>query len=168
MVEPDNTKLTRHSEERHRSCILPPINATGNHGSTGTNNDVMLQLIEETNRNNKVCEKTNEIRIKEFEWKKETEETKKDRTKEIHASILQMMMNTSSTKNDQPGVLCKDFISLYNSKTHGGLDIKLCRMFENDGLGEVVFPEGVSTNLWAGIIGRVHKAAPGSLPILVQ
>jgi hypothetical protein len=35
-------------------------------------------------------------------------------------------------------------------------------MFENDGLGEVVFPEGVSTNLWAGIIGRVHKAAPGA------
>jgi hypothetical protein len=152
----------RYSKERHQSCILPPINATSNHGSTGTNNDVMLQLIEATNRNNKVCEKTNEIRIKEYEWKKETEETKKDRTKEIHASILQMLTNASSTKSDQPGALCDDFISLYNSKTHGGLDIKLRQMFENNGLGEVVFPKGVSTNLWEGIIGRVHKAAPGA------
>ena len=126
-----------------------------------------------------MCKKTNKIRLKEYEWKKENKEIKKDRTKEIHASILQMMMkkdrtkeihtsilqmmmNASSSESDQPGVLCDDFISLYNSKTHGGLDIKLRQMFENNGLGAVVFPEGVSTNLWAGIIGRVHKAAPGA------
>jgi hypothetical protein len=113
------------------------------------NNDVMRQLIEATNRNNKVCKKTNEIRLREYEWKKENEEIKKDRTKEIHASILQMLTNASASKSNQPGVLCDDFISLYNSKTHGGLDIKLRQMFGNDGLGEVVFPEGVSTNLWA-------------------
>jgi hypothetical protein len=118
-----------------------------NHGSTGTNNNVMLQLIEVTNRNNEVCEKTNEIRIKEYKWKKETKETKKDRTMEIHASILQILTNASSTKSDQPGALFDDFILLYNSKTHGGHDIKLRQMFKIDGLGEVVFPEGVSTNL---------------------
>ena len=55
MVKPDNTKLTRHSKERHCSCILPPINAASNHGSTGMNNNIMLQLIEATNRNNEVC-----------------------------------------------------------------------------------------------------------------
>ena len=122
----------------------------------------MRQLIEATNCNNEVCKKTSEIRLKEYEWKKENEEIKKDRTKEIHASILQMMMNTSSSESNQPKVLCNDFISFYNSKTHGGLDIKLRQMFKNDSLGEVVFPEGVSTNLWAGIIGRVHKATPGA------
>ena len=73
-----------------------------------------------------------------------------------------MMMIASSTKSDQPGVLSNNFILLYNSKTHRGLDIKLRQMFENDGLGGVVFPEGVSTNLWVSIIGRVHKAAPGA------
>jgi hypothetical protein len=113
----------------------------------------MRQLIEATNHNNEVCKKTNKIMLKEYEWKKENEEIKKDRTKEIHASILQMMMNVSSYESDQPRVLCDNFISLYNSKTHGRLDIKLRQMFENNGLGEVVFPEGVSTNLWAGIIG---------------
>ena len=107
----------------------------------------MLQLIEATTRNDEVCEKTNEIRIKEYKWKKETKETKKDRTKEIHASILQMLTNASSTKSNPPGALFDDFILLYNSKTHGGHDIKLRQMFENNGLGEVVFPEGVSTNL---------------------
>lgn len=161
-VEPDNIEITKHSDERHRNCILPPIDALGHHGNPGSNNDVMLQLIEATNRNNEACEETNKIRLKEYEWKKETEETKKDRTKDLHASIQQMLTNASSSDSEQPGVLCDDFISLYNSKTHGGLDIKLRQMFENDGLGEVVFPEGVSTNLWAGIVGRIHKAAPGA------
>ena len=161
-VEPDNIEITKHSDERHRNCILPPIDALGHHGNTGSNNDVMLQLIEATNRNNEACEETNKIRLKEYEWRKETEETKKDRTKDLHASIQQMLTNASSSDSEQPGVLCDDFISLYNSKTHGGLDIKLRQMFENDGLGEVVFPEGVSTNLWAGIVGRIHKAAPGA------
>ena len=73
-----------------------------------------------------------------------------------------MIKNASATKKDEAGDLCKDFIPLYNSKTHGGFDIKLHQLFENNGMREVVFAEGVATNLWAGIFKRSHKSVPGA------
>jgi hypothetical protein len=64
--------------------------------------------------------------------------------------------------------LCKDLISLYKSKTHGGLDVELCQLFKNDGLGELVFFKGVSTNLWTGFLQH-PQSHPGHLfSLLVQ
>jgi hypothetical protein len=158
-------------EKHHRLCILPPLNssnyATQGNVETTTNNDVLCQLIEATNRNNKVCEETNLIRLKEYQWKKDLGEVKKDKMKDIHPSILQMIMHPSSSKNNQAGKLCKDFISLYNSKTHGGLDIKLRQLFENNGHAEVVFSKGVLPNIWAGILCRTHKAALGAFSLFL-
>ena len=73
-----------------------------------------------------------------------------------------MIENALATKKDEAGELCKDFISLYNSKNHGGFGIKLHQLFENDGMREVVFAKGVVTNLWAGIFKRSHKSVPGA------
>ncbi len=84
---------------------------------------------------------------------------KKDRTKDLHPSIKIIIMNASAAMRDKPGELCSDFISLYNSKTHGGLNIQLHQLFKDTGMSNVVFAEGVLTNLWAGDIGRAHKSA---------
>ena len=162
-VEPDNDELAHHADERHRLCILPPLNSIPHMTNTaGTSDSVIQQLIEATNRNNEICEETNKVRMKEYEWKKEADEVKKDRTKDLDPSVRQMIENASATEKDQAGELCQDFISLFNSKTHGGFDIKLHQLFENDGMREVVFAEGVATNLWAGLFKRTHKSAPGA------
>ena len=50
---------------------------------------------------------------------KETDEVKKDRTKDLDPSVKQMIENALATKKDEAGELCKDFISLYNSKPMG-------------------------------------------------
>jgi hypothetical protein len=76
-------------------------------------------------RNNEVCEETNNIRLAEYKWKKEFDKVKKDRTKDLHSSIKNMIKNASITEQDKPGELCKKILSLYNSKVHGGLDIQL-------------------------------------------
>ncbi len=62
----------------------------------------------------------------------------------------------------QAGELCKDCLGLYNSTTNLGLNTKLCQVFENDKMGEVVFSKGVSTNSWAGNFGKVCKSNPGA------
>jgi len=90
-----------------------------------------------------------------------TAETKKDRTKDLHPSIKSMIENASATKRDKAGELGENFLSLYNSKTHGGLDIQLHQLFEDAGMGDIVFAEGVSTNMWAGIFTQIQKLAPG-------
>jgi hypothetical protein len=68
------------------------------------------------------------------------------------------------TELNKPGELCKKFLSLYNSNTHGGLDIQLHQLFDNVGMGDVTFAEGISTNIWAEIFTRIHKSAPGPFP----
>jgi hypothetical protein len=107
-----------------------------------------------------VCKETNKIRQAEYEWKKDVDEIKKDRTKDLHPSIKMMIKNASAIKHDKAGDLGENFLSLYNSKTHGGLDIQLHQLFKDAGMGDIVFAEGVSTNMWAGIFTRVQKSAP--------
>jgi hypothetical protein len=88
-MEPDNGKLAKYSDERHRLCIHFPHNSTIHHTTNiqGTSDSVLLQLIQATNRNNEICEETNRVRLKEYEWKKETDEVKKDRMKDLDPSI---------------------------------------------------------------------------------
>ena len=107
-----------------------------------------------------MCEETNRIRQAEYDWKKDVDETKKDRTKDLHPSIKLMIENASATVCDNAGELGEKFMSLYNMKTHGGLDIELHQLFEDKGMGDVGFAEGVATNIWAGIFTRTQKSTP--------
>jgi hypothetical protein len=86
---------------------------------------------------------------------------RKTGTKDLHPSIKMMIKNVSTIKCNKAGELGENFLSLYNSKTHCGLDIQLHQLFEDAGMGNVVFAEGVSTNMWAGIFMQVQKSAPG-------
>jgi hypothetical protein len=100
LVEPENEELLKHSDECHRHCILPPLeNVVGaTHGSIGADNSVLCQLISATNRSNEAMETTNIIRQNEYDWKKDIEFVKKDRTKDLHPSIKWMIENTSTTE----------------------------------------------------------------------
>jgi len=84
--------------------------------------------------------------------------------KDLHPSIKMMIENTSVIECDKAGELGENFLSLYNSKTHGGLDIQLRQLFKDAGMGDVDFAEGVLTNMWAGIFTREQKSAPGPFP----
>ncbi len=161
-IEPDNVKLLAYAKDRHSKCILPSLNQISQFPpGINANDSVLRQLVQVTNRNNEVCEETNKIRQAEYKWKKDVDEIKKDRTKDLHPSIKMMIENASAIKRNKAGDLGKNFLSLYNSKTHGGLDIKLHQLIEDAGMGDVVFAEGVLTNMWAGIFTRVQKLAPG-------
>ena len=162
-IEPDNVKLLAYAEDRHSKCILPSLEQISRlpHG-IDANDSVIRQLIQATNGNNKVCKETNRIRQAEYDWKKDVDETKKDRTKDLHPSIKLMIENASATVRDNAGELGEKFMSLYNMKTHGGLDIELHQLFEDKGMGDVGFAEGVATNIWAGIFTRTQKSTPGA------
>jgi hypothetical protein len=72
-----------------------------------------------------------------------------------------MIKNASATKREKAGELCKNFVLHYNSKTHGGLDIQLHQLFDNVGMEDITFAEGVPTNIGAENLTRGHKSAPG-------
>jgi hypothetical protein len=159
-IEPDNVELLAYAEDRHFKCILPSLEqiACRPHGIE-QNNSMLRQLIQATNRNIEVCKETNKIRQAEYDWKRDADKIKKDRAKDLHPSIKLMIKNTSATVCDNAGELGEKIMSLYNMKTHGGLDIELHQL-----LGDVGFAEGVATNMWAGIFTRTQKLTPGAFP----
>jgi hypothetical protein len=58
-VQPDNMKIQLYAEECHRKCILPPLEQKAPPHQGIENKSVIQQLIQATNRNNKVCKETN-------------------------------------------------------------------------------------------------------------
>jgi hypothetical protein len=105
-IKPDNVELLAYAEERHSKCILPSLEqiACRPHGIE-QNDSVLRQLIQATNRNNEVCEETNKIRQAEYDWKRDADEIKKDRTKDLHPSIKLMIENASATVCGNAGEL---------------------------------------------------------------
>jgi hypothetical protein len=76
-IKPDNEDLTKHAKERHRACILPPVNQRSLLvPSTKDNESVIRQLIASTNHNNEACEETNRIRKQEYERLKDNDNLK--------------------------------------------------------------------------------------------
>jgi hypothetical protein len=100
----------------------------------------------------------------EYKWKEDFDEIKKDKTKDLHPSIKMMIKNASTIERNKAGKLGETFLSLYNSKTHGGPDTQLHQLFHDTGMGAIVYAEGVSTNMWAGNFTRVQKMASGPSP----
>ncbi len=92
---------------------------------------------------------------------KRVQQGEKDRTKNFHPSIKNMIKNALATEHDKPGELCQKSLSLYNSKMHEGFDIQLHQLFDSIGMCNVTFVEGISTNIWVGFFTRIHKSAPG-------
>ncbi len=102
------------------------------------------------NRNNEVCNETNKICQAKYKWKKDLDKIKKDRMKDLYPSIKIVIKNASAIKRDKAGKLNQIFLSLYNSKTQGSLDIQLHQLFKDVGMGDINFAKGVSSNMQLG------------------
>jgi hypothetical protein len=96
-IKPDNVELLAYAEDWHSKCILPSLEQISRfpHG-INTNDSILRQLIQATNRNNEVCKETNKIRQAEYDWKRDADKTKKDRTKDLHPSIKSMEQNRTT------------------------------------------------------------------------
>jgi hypothetical protein len=162
-VDPDNKELQIYANICHQKCIFPSLKQGTIFATTGqgANNSMISQLVTATNRNNKVCKETNKLWQAEYDWKHNQDDIKKDRTKDPHPSIRTMIKNASAIKHDKLGEICTNFLVLYHWKSCSRLDNQPHQCFEDIGFGDVVFTEGVSTNLLAGVITRVHMSAPG-------
>ena len=81
-IEPNNVELLAYAEDRHSKCILPSLEQISRlPHSIDANNSVIRQLIQATNRNNKVCKETNKIHQAEYDWKRDADKTKKRQDK---------------------------------------------------------------------------------------
>ena len=65
--------------------------------STSDSTDVLRQLTEGISRQNERIEETNKLARQTFDRKKEKDDENKDIMSKLHSSILNMLLNASST-----------------------------------------------------------------------
>jgi hypothetical protein len=65
------------------------------------------------------------LKKEEMRLKGEDNNLKKDRIKDMHASISNMILMASATKSDRIRTFCNSFSSFYNSKNQGYADLEL-------------------------------------------
>ena len=102
-IDPDDDELRTFAESRHQNCILAPLGRTSNAPTLGNNNDVLKNLSEGLKRMGVAADQANLLTKEQLRLREETEDLKKDRIKDMHSSISNMILVASVTKPDQVG-----------------------------------------------------------------
>ncbi len=82
------------------------------------------------------------------------DDLKKDRIKDMHAYISNMILMASATESDQIGTFCNSFKLFYNSKNQGYTDLELHHQFNAKDFQNVGFAKGTVLALWLGLLKR--------------
>jgi hypothetical protein len=161
-VDPDDDELQTFAESRHQNCILAPLGRSSNSPTLGNNNDVLITLSEGLKRMGEAADQANLLTKEQLRLREETEDLKKDRIKDMHSSISNMILMASATEPDQVGEFCNSFKSFYNSKNQGYADMELHHQFDAKNLQNVGFAEGTVLAIWSGLLKRSNPTAPSN------
>ncbi len=110
----------------------------------------------------KAADETNILKKEEMKLKGKANALKKDRIKDMHASIANMILMASATKPDQIGKFCDSFKAFYNSKNQGYTDMELHHQFDTKDLQNVGFAEETVLALWSGLLKRSNPTVPSN------
>jgi hypothetical protein len=150
---------------------LLPLGATGyiTHGAVGAigqsghlDHKTFKSLGEGLKQMGEAADEANVLKQKEINLKGEEDDKKKDRIKDMHPSISDMILMVSAVKHDIQGDYVRSFKAFYNSKNHGYTDMELHHQFDAKGFHNVGFVEGTVLALWLGQIKRSNPTAPSN------
>jgi hypothetical protein len=117
-INPNNNELQSFLAARHNECILPPLGELGTNpfGIAGTtsqprnpNHEVFKSLGKGLKQMGEAADKANSLKQEEIKLKGEEEEKKKNRIKEMHPSISNMVLMASASKPDIQGEYAESF-----------------------------------------------------------
>jgi hypothetical protein len=100
----------------------------------------------------------NILKKEEMRLKGKADALKKDRIKDMHASIANMILMALATI----GNFCNSFKAFYNSKNQGYADMELHHQFDAKDLQNVGFAEGTVLALWSRLLKRSNPAVPSN------
>jgi hypothetical protein len=108
------------------------------------------------------ADEANLLKRKEIKLQGDKDDKKKDRIKDMHPSIFNMILMASAVNHDIQGEYDESFKALYNSKNHGYADMELHHQFDAKGFHNVGFAEGTVLALWSGLLKRSNLTAPSN------
>jgi hypothetical protein len=122
-MDPNNGKLQAFSNFRHAKCILPPLGTIGYPGATSTQghlqHEVFKSLGEGLKQMREAADDENLLKCEEIKLRGDEDNKKKDRIKDMHPSISNMILMASAVDHDIQGNYAESFKAFYNSKNHG-------------------------------------------------
>ncbi len=165
-MDPDNNKLQAFSDFRHAKCILPPLGTMGAPGATGTpghlEHKVFKSLNEGLKRMGEAADEAKLLKHKEIKLQGDKEDKKKDRIKDMHPSISNMILMASVVDHNIQGKYVESFKAFYNSKNHRHADMELHHQFNANGFNNLVCAEGTVLVLWLDLLKRSNPNAPSN------
>jgi hypothetical protein len=168
-LDPDNCKLQAWAITRNESCILSATGASG--GVRGPaapsreghfDNETFKILGKGLKRMGEAADEANVLKRKEIKQRDDESEQKKDRIKDMHPSILNMILMASSVDSKFIGEYTESFKLFFNSKTQGYADLELHHQFEDGGIHNVGFAEGTVLVLYSGHLKRSNPTTPSN------
>jgi hypothetical protein len=167
LIDPNNKELREFAARRHETCILPPIGGGTSNGTSiathpGDTTEVFRTLSKGLKRMGEAANETLILKKEEMRLKGEADNLKKDRIKDMHASISNMILMASVTESDWIGTFSNSFKAFYNSKNQGYADLELHHQFDAKDLHNLGFAEGTVLVLWSGLLKRSNPTAPSN------
>jgi hypothetical protein len=137
-LDPDNCKLQAWAITRNKSCISSATGASGGvRGSAAPgreghfNNETFKILGKGLKRMGEAVDEANVLKRKEIKQRDDESKQKKDRIKDMHPFISNMILMASSVDSEFIGKYTESFKSFFNSKTQGNTNLELHHQFED-------------------------------------
>ncbi len=168
-VNPDDTEITKFCADRHLQCIT--LNATTVAGNTTgalviNSALVIRQLTNAISLQNEEAMESNNLRRKEIERQVESKEKKKDKTKDLHPVIMNMLLCAATThsinEREEITPTCQCFI---NAKNFGLPQYKLIHQFKTGGFPDISFASGTTPAHFLGKFLYADLSTPSNFTI---
>ena len=152
-------------KDRISKCILPSLAEERLRDTNGAISDeVMRNIAVSSSNQNKEFALSRELREKEFAAKQEKEENKKNKVKDLHPAVLNMILNTSATNNEtKPDDLPESCKAFFNRKSAGQADEELKLQFKNLDMGDVFISCSLVQALFGGKLTCPAMGSPCNL-----
>jgi len=164
-VRPDDEEMESYRKDRISKCISPSLAEERLRDTNGAISDeVMRNIAASLSNQNEEFALSRELREKEFAAKIEKEENKKNKVKDLHPAVLNMLLNAAATNSEsRPEDLPESCKAFFNRKSAGQADEELKLQFENLDMGDVFISYSLVQALFGGKLTYPAMGSPCNL-----
>ncbi len=161
-INPDDTEVTSFCKERSVQCIKRVAGTPVALDSSS----VISQLTNAISTQNEEATESNKLRCQEIERTIHKEESKKDRTKKIHTSIINMIGRASAKSSTDESVTISATCSRFlNSDNLGMAQYELVHKFKDLGFPNIGFAQGTAQALYVGDFLYADSSTPSNFTV---
>ena len=167
-VLPDNNEITTHNAQCHAACISRvgfqvPVNDGNNNRAMAVNNNfpsLLQQLTHGLSAQTETLAKSNLIQNRFYQRQEVREDSKKDRTKKIHLSIIRMIGRAAASRGNESEILPASCIRFLSQDNVGMAQYDLVHQFKELNAPEFLYADSSTPSNF--IIFAFRKQEPNT------